>query len=470
MNGLGETTMTPKVLTDDTLLVFLSDCHIGGDPGRDIFETPQDLAALFDELNAHVGPVELVLAGDFFDFLRIALVSPGQNRAGLTIARPEYTALFAALRRLRGGPNRTIIYMPGNHDAEVWWNQAIRAELLDQEFVHEFALSYVAAFASAQGQLIYCEHGNQFDSTNTIQNYDDPLDTPLGDHIVTDFMPRLPRGRAMTALHLHDIDRVFPLARIPEWLAGRLFYELATEAMRWVLLPVLVAYAGYQLLAYGLGWWHREIGKLLADTAFGVVILLAGFATAAYLVRRMADRAAEAVPARFKPAASEVPPADGTVERIRELLVDDKPPPMSGGLVTPISVFVSGHTHAPSLTLFGGAMPGVLINSGCWLRQLQPLQTHFGAPTVFASRFVQTHVRVEYRDGSIDATLWERPRPSEPQLQKLEWLAVIGRLPPQPSDEAKPTILARWRSPAPSLIDRANNIPRSSGGAEVPVL
>jgi len=29
-----------RKLRDDTLIVFLSDCHIGGDEGRDIFESP----------------------------------------------------------------------------------------------------------------------------------------------------------------------------------------------------------------------------------------------------------------------------------------------------------------------------------------------------------------------------------------------------------------------------------------------
>jgi len=41
----GEQSVTRR-LADDTLLVFLSDCHIGGDNGRDIFESPDDLAAV----------------------------------------------------------------------------------------------------------------------------------------------------------------------------------------------------------------------------------------------------------------------------------------------------------------------------------------------------------------------------------------------------------------------------------------
>jgi hypothetical protein len=88
-----------RQLSDDTLLVFVSDSHIGGDGGRDIFESPDELKALFDELAAHAGPVELVLAGDFFDFLRITERPARSNPASLTIERRECRELFEALRR-----------------------------------------------------------------------------------------------------------------------------------------------------------------------------------------------------------------------------------------------------------------------------------------------------------------------------------------------------------------------------------
>ena len=77
-----------RTLSDDTLLVFLSDCHIGGDEGRAIFETPDELARLFADIDRHHGPVELVLAGDFFDFLRIASVAPESNRAAAARLSP----------------------------------------------------------------------------------------------------------------------------------------------------------------------------------------------------------------------------------------------------------------------------------------------------------------------------------------------------------------------------------------------
>ncbi len=163
-----------RTLPDDTLLVVLSDCHIGGSDDRDIFESPNDLLRLFDELGAHPGPVELVLAGDFFDFLRIARVPDGINRAAATISRPEYAALFTGLRRFAAAAGGTSSTCPATTTPRMWWNPEIRAELKTAGLVHEFVLSYAACFQSAPERLVYCEHGNEFDPDNAIIDYADP--------------------------------------------------------------------------------------------------------------------------------------------------------------------------------------------------------------------------------------------------------------------------------------------------------
>ncbi|MGH3145620.1 MAG: hypothetical protein ACRDTR_07435, partial [Rubrobacter sp.] len=80
-------------LCENTLVVFVSDSHIGGDPGCDGFESPEELEDLFAELADREGSVELILAGDLFDFLQIGQVPEGKDPASLTISRPEYQSL-----------------------------------------------------------------------------------------------------------------------------------------------------------------------------------------------------------------------------------------------------------------------------------------------------------------------------------------------------------------------------------------
>jgi hypothetical protein len=42
-----------RELPQDTLIVFVSDCHVGGDPGCDNFEASEELGSLFEELAMH---------------------------------------------------------------------------------------------------------------------------------------------------------------------------------------------------------------------------------------------------------------------------------------------------------------------------------------------------------------------------------------------------------------------------------
>src|SRR5215212_5419755 len=138
-------------LSGDTLVVFVSDSHIGGDPGCDGFESPEELETLFVELAGRQGPVELILAGDFFDFLQIGEVPDGENRASLTIGRTEYRDLFAALKSFREAAGKRVIYLPGNHDAESFWNAEIQETLRERGLVDEFAYYYLASVETDGG-------------------------------------------------------------------------------------------------------------------------------------------------------------------------------------------------------------------------------------------------------------------------------------------------------------------------------
>lgn len=133
------------------------------------------------------------------------------------------------------------------------------------------------------------------------------------------------------------------------------------------------------------------------------------------------------------------------MKEIRDRLERRDPPPLGRDLRGDICVFVSGHTHAPSLTEFyrGNGSPGAIVNSGCWLRQLQPLAARLGAPPVYVGRFVQTHVRLSRSSAGIEVELWEHPRPSPQRIRAVERLAIAGRLPREESEDRSPRVRAR---------------------------
>jgi len=444
-------------LSNDTLVVFVSDSHIGGDPGCDGFESPGELEALFEELRGHEGPVELILAGDFFDFLQIGIVPEGKNRASLTIERPEYERLFAALGRFREAEGKRVIYLPGNHDAESFWNPQIQETLRERGLVDEFAYYYVASMeVGGEQRIIYCEHGNQLDPANLVENYHDRLDTPLGHHVVMDFTRRVaPLGEVSPGLDLSEIKMVYPLVAIPGWVTSRYFYSFAGKVATYLLLPLLVAYVVYRVAAYfvalasgsstGFFGDYRalpRVHELFLDIGiFGLVILLI-FAVFFFVIRHAVRRALASVSPGGRPRYS---PAEASQNKIREILGGETRPPMDPDLdPATVDVFVSGHTHLPSLAEVErpDGRRAVMVNSGCFLRQLQPVSPHLKGPPVFVSKFVLTHVRVFAQDGQLHAELWEQPKPARQRLTRIERFLSWGRRPPQPAPDAKPRVVA----------------------------
>jgi UDP-2,3-diacylglucosamine pyrophosphatase LpxH len=442
-------------LPENALVVFLSDSHIGGDPGCDGFESPDELGAFFEELASRGGAVELILAGDFFDFLQIGEVPEGKDRASLTVSRPEYEKVFAALRNFREREGKRVVYLPGNHDAEVWWNPRIQETLRTLGLVDDFAYYYLASIGSGR-RVIYCEHGNQFDPANTVEDYHDSLDTPLGHHVVMDFTRRIaPYGEISPGLDLAEIKMVYPLVAIPSWVASRYFYDIVGKATRFLLIPLLVAYVLYRLVVFfiaavqvdgrGLSGGFRELPifhTIFVDVSFYSLVIVLLFAIFFVVFRRSIRRTLRTMSPGQRPHYS---PAEASVNRVREILTGNQRPPMNPSLEpTTIDVFVSGHTHLPSFSELErpDGRRCALVNSGCYLRQLHPVSPHLKGPPVFVSKFVLTHVRVFVEDELLHVQLWEQPKPAHQRLTRIERLLSTGRRPPQPPPDSKPRLIA----------------------------
>jgi UDP-2,3-diacylglucosamine pyrophosphatase LpxH len=444
-------------LSGDALVVFVSDSHIGGDSGCDGFESPEELEALFVELTGLEGPVELILAGDFFDFLQIGKVKDGENRASLTLERPEYRDLFAALKRFREAAGKRVIYLPGNHDAESFWNVEIQETLRERGLVDEFSYYYLASVQTGTGRVIYCEHGNQFDPENNVEDYHDPLDTPLGHHVVMDGTRRIaPYGEISPGLDLSEIKMVYPLVAIPAWVASRYFYNLAGKVVSYLLMPLLVAYAVYKVVAFLIsratngqasllfGSYRElpEVHQVFLDSVLFMLILLGIFGVFFLVVRHAFHKTMRTLSPGGTPHYS---PAEASQKKIRAILAGEARPPMDPTFdPTTADVFVSGHTHLPSLaeTERPDGSKAVLVNSGCFLRQLQPIAPRLKGPPIFVSKFVLTHVRVYAREGQLRVELWEQPKPAGQTLTRIERLVSIGRRPPQPPAGSKPRLVA----------------------------
>ena len=108
------------------------------------------------------------------------------------------------------------------------------------------------------------------------------------------------------------------------------------------------------------------------------------------MIRRVVRRTVDTISLKQRPHYS---PAEASQGRIRKVLLGEARPPMDPS-VRPedIDVFVSGHTHLPSLVELerNDGRRVAVVNSGCWLRQLQPVSPYLKGPPVFVSKFVLT--------------------------------------------------------------------------------
>lgn len=159
-------------------LHVVSDLHLGGREGSQIFGSTAELAWLIDHVRAasQQGRHALLVNGDIIDFLaeEPALhFDPDGAVAKLDGVWQRFNPVFAALQRLLMTPDRLLIINLGNHDLELAlpWVRAHLAQLLTGG--DEAATSRLLWVTDGTGvrcrvgnASVVCVHGNEVDSWN----------------------------------------------------------------------------------------------------------------------------------------------------------------------------------------------------------------------------------------------------------------------------------------------------------------
>ncbi len=163
-------------------LHVVSDLHFGGEPGHQIFDQGELLAALVDHLRARdpKAQIGLVLCGDIVDFLaskdaRYLDPEGAAHKLGEIITDPAFAPVFAALARFVRTPNRTLVLVLGNHDVELALPE-VQDSLLaaicgDDAAAHgrvRVAMDGTGYACSVGGRRALCVHGNEVDPWNIV--------------------------------------------------------------------------------------------------------------------------------------------------------------------------------------------------------------------------------------------------------------------------------------------------------------
>jgi UDP-2,3-diacylglucosamine pyrophosphatase LpxH len=166
--------------------LVMSDLHLGTgvqsgqlNPHEDFFEDDRfaELLAHYDAQAGADAELELILNGDIFDLLKVKIgglwpteITEEIATEKLRLCLEGHPKVVHALRRLLAGARRRIVYLPGNHDLDMWFTAP---QELFKRYVAPGALSERVRFITAGDTYslpegIQIRHGHQLDRIHRI--------------------------------------------------------------------------------------------------------------------------------------------------------------------------------------------------------------------------------------------------------------------------------------------------------------
>ncbi len=163
-------------------LHIISDLHLGGEPGFQIFNCADELVALVDQLKGRAAKkqIGLVINGDIVDFLAESPAkyfdgSGAIKKLDRIFGDENFKPVFDALRAFLATRNRYLIVILGNHDIELalpWVREHFVEFITGGDVAVRGRLSLVMDgvgwVAQVAGQRVLCLHGNEVDTWNLV--------------------------------------------------------------------------------------------------------------------------------------------------------------------------------------------------------------------------------------------------------------------------------------------------------------
>ncbi len=195
-----------KAQPSPEIVVVISDCHLSGgryvegkfNPHEDFHfdRDMEDFFRYFSEGRYGEGcSVELVLNGDFLDFLNVPYLGEFEEAITEQIALAKWSQIFkghprvmSALKRFASLPKKKITYLVGNHDAELFFPKV--SEAITRAWDPEGCFpSDKVQVVTHTDRLIYpggleIHHGNQFEESNQL-DFNRPFhESPSGEKLL----------------------------------------------------------------------------------------------------------------------------------------------------------------------------------------------------------------------------------------------------------------------------------------------
>ncbi|MGH9305857.1 MAG: bifunctional lysylphosphatidylglycerol flippase/synthetase MprF [Acidimicrobiales bacterium] len=337
--------------------------------------TPASISASGDlarAVDGWTGPGLIVFNGNLFD-----LVSSPHDGSGRPPTEPAlastleaHRALITALDRFAAQPGREVLIMPGARDSRLAWDDGSARLLRSRIAGVEFALAADLHLAQAgETKVVHVEPGHGLDASSAFVDPRNPLDTPLGYHLVAEVLPGLGRTKGNW---LSGMDRLVDRSAMARFVASRLTYRRALRHIWWLGIPVAIALVLKFPLAYWLrlkghhidfsSTWLDRLGLVGATTGVDLVL----FAGIVSLVSRRTWNALRASTLGRSDSTG-----NGPARQLARRMINAG----CAGVVT-------SHTFQPELTHLG---PGFYANTGAGAEVVEERSGRLGLPPVFVA-------------------------------------------------------------------------------------
>jgi UDP-2,3-diacylglucosamine pyrophosphatase LpxH len=387
----------------ETKVMAVSDLHL---PPVRTEVSGRACEMLARHLASEPGPLTVVFAGDVVELLG----SPGSTATDILRAHEDLCEALTTVTE-RGGQ---VIYAIGNHDNDLSWD--VKAADAVREMTGA-TLCLAADLVLADGRKIRVEHGHQLDPYNCFHDARNPLDTPIGHHVVREVIPRI------EFLGIGWVDGAHEMADptdFPSFIGSRLVYRKLGHRMWWLiaiplLILIVVRVPEFTMLKTRYPdtrlWLHRAV--ILGYGAAVDLVVLA--AVVGILVRRAwVSISALALEERGYGQNS------AARQRADDIVADG------------YYGFITGHTHHPELAATGH---GFYANSGSCTSVVEGIGGRFGLPPAYVRN--QQICWLEISNGQAELI---SARVELPGATRLERFAAYGRNP----HSDKPVPVASW--------------------------
>jgi UDP-2,3-diacylglucosamine pyrophosphatase LpxH len=257
-------------------IIVISDLHISAGKLDDFDkELEAHFVHFLEELGRRKYPLELVINGDFLDFVQAPpyggpdlqsqsnekvplCFTQAQSRQKLSAIHASHEPTFQALNRfLTANADNALVVLPGNHDPDFFWPN-VRDDFVrhvsggDTSLARRVRIHLESAYQPSQCPGVWIEHGQQYDPINSFSISEYPYWSENNPPILSDgHQHRLYAclGTRFLIDYLNDLDADYPFVDNVKPFSRfvRLFLASSADSR---FGPVRAAVASWRILKY----------------------------------------------------------------------------------------------------------------------------------------------------------------------------------------------------------------------------